>query len=51
MSPNTLLLLYAWGAVVALIVLIARFKLHRFVALIAVSSPWGPCGKAVRQCL
>jgi len=37
MSPNTQLLLLAFGAVVALIVLIARFKLHPFVALIAVS--------------
>lgn len=37
MTPNTLLLLYAAGAVVALIVLIARFKLHPFIALIAVS--------------
>ena len=37
MSPNTLLLLYALGAVIALIVAIARFKLHPFVALITVS--------------
>src|SRR5438445_1766199 len=38
MSPNArLLLLYALGAVVALIVLIARFKLHPSIALIAVS--------------
>jgi len=37
LSLNTQLLLYAFGAVVALIVLIARFKLHPFVALIAVS--------------
>src|SRR6266568_1612388 len=37
MSPNTQLLLLAFGAVVALIVLIARFKLHPFVALITVS--------------
>ena len=37
MTHNTLLLLYAAGAVVALIVLIARFKLHPFVVLIAVS--------------
>ena len=41
MSPNTRLLLYALGAVVALIVLIARFKLHPFVALIAVSLGMG----------
>ena len=37
MSPNTLLLLYALAAVIALIVAIARFKLHPFVALITVS--------------
>ena len=37
MSPNTVLLLYALGAVIALIVAIARFKLHPFVALITVS--------------
>src|SRR6266849_5102347 len=37
MSPNTRLLLYALGAVVVLNVLIARFKLHRLVVLIAVS--------------
>src|SRR5881409_3341508 len=37
MSHNALLLLYAFLAVVTLIVLIARFKLHPFVALIAVS--------------
>jgi len=37
MTPNTRLLLYAFVAVLALIVLIARFKLHPFVALIAVS--------------
>ncbi len=41
MSPNTLLLLYALGAVVALIVLIARFKLHPFVVLIVVSLAMG----------
>jgi len=41
MSPNTLLLLYAFGAVVALIVLIARFKLHPFIALVAVSLALG----------
>jgi gluconate:H+ symporter, GntP family len=41
MSPNTRLLLYALGAVVALIVLIARFKLHPFVALILVSLAMG----------
>ncbi|HEV8382196.1 MAG TPA: gluconate:H+ symporter [Gemmatimonadales bacterium] len=37
MSPNTRLILYAAVAVLALIVLIARFKLHPFLALIAVS--------------
>jgi hypothetical protein len=41
MSPNTELLLLASGAVVTLIVLIARFKLHPFVALIAVSLGMG----------
>jgi GntP family gluconate:H+ symporter len=53
MSPNTRLLLYAFGAVVALIVLIARFKLHPFVALIAVSLAMGmaagtPLGRVVK---
>ena len=37
MSPNTQLLLFALLAVVVLIVLIARFKLHPFLALITVS--------------
>ena len=37
MSPDTLLLLYAFLAVVALIVLIAGFKLHPFIVLVAVS--------------
>src|SRR5467141_1338739 len=37
MNPDTRLLLYALVAVVALIVLIATFKLHPFVALISVS--------------
>jgi len=41
MSPNTRLLLYALAAVVALIVLIARFKLHPFLALITVSLALG----------
>lgn len=41
MSPNTRLLLYALAAVVALIVLIARFKLHPFLVLIAVSLGMG----------
>ena len=53
MSPNTRLLLYAVGAVVALIVLIARFKLHPFVVLIAVSLGMGiaagmPFGSVVK---
>jgi gluconate:H+ symporter, GntP family len=37
MSPDSWLLLYAAGAVVALVVLIARFKVHPFIALIVVS--------------
>src|SRR5258707_12069245 len=41
MSPNARLLLYALAAVVALIVLIARFKLHPFIALIVVSMSMG----------
>ncbi|HKC40547.1 MAG TPA: gluconate:H+ symporter [Gemmatimonadales bacterium] len=53
MTPDTRLLLYALGAVVALIVLIARFKLHPFVALITVSLVLGivagmPVGAVVR---
>jgi len=53
MSPNTRLLLYALGAVVVLIVLIARFKLHPFVVLIAVSLGLGtaagmPFGSVVK---
>ncbi len=53
MSPNARLLLYAFGAVVALIVLIARFKLHPFIALIAVSLGMGaaagvPFGSVVK---
>src|SRR5205809_650503 len=36
MSPNARLLLYAFGAVVALIALIARFKLHPFIVGIPV---------------
>lgn len=35
--PSTMLLLYALLAVIALIVLIAKFKIHPFVVLIAVS--------------
>jgi len=41
MIPDTRLLIYALGAVVALILLIARFKLHPFVALILVSLSMG----------
>ena len=41
MRPDTLLLLYAFLAVLALIVLIARFKLHPFVVLVAVSLALG----------
>jgi gluconate:H+ symporter, GntP family len=37
MTADTRLLLYAVAAVIALIVLIARFKLHPFVALVSVS--------------
>jgi GntP family gluconate:H+ symporter len=53
MSPNTQLLLLAFGAVVLLIVLIARFKLHPFVVLIAVSLGMGlvagmPLGSVVK---
>src|SRR5260370_18991915 len=53
MSPNTRLLLYALGAVVVLIVLIARFKLPPFVVLTAVSLGLGtaagmPFGRVVK---
>ncbi len=53
MSPNTTLLLFAFLAVVALIVLIARFKLHPFIALIVVSLALGvaagmPLGSVVK---
>ena len=41
MTPDARLLLYALGAVVALIVLIARFKWHPFVALVVVSLTMG----------
>jgi GntP family gluconate:H+ symporter len=37
MTPDARLLLYAFGAVVALIVLIARVKWHPFIALVVVS--------------
>src|SRR5882672_8265068 len=53
MNPDTRLLLYALVAVVALITLIATFKLHPFVALISVSLGLGvaagmPPGAAVK---
>jgi GntP family gluconate:H+ symporter len=41
MTHDSQLLLYALAAVVALIVLIARFKLHPFIALISVSLAMG----------
>lgn len=41
MTPSNLLLIYALAAVIALILLIARFKLHPFVALIVVSLTMG----------
>ena len=41
MTTDARLLLFAFGAVVALIVLIARFKVHPFVALISVSLAMG----------
>src|SRR6202140_2904484 len=54
MSPDTRLLLYALAAVITLIVLIAHFKLHPFVALVAVSLSLGvaagmPLGAAVKS--
>ena len=53
MTTDARLLLYAFAAVAALIVLIARFKLHPFVALVAVSLGLGvaagmPLGTAVK---
>ncbi len=53
MSPNAELLLLALAAVVVLIVLIARFKLHPFIALITVSLALGivagmPLGAVVK---
>jgi GntP family gluconate:H+ symporter len=53
MSANTQLLLYAAAAIVALIVLIARFKVHPFIALILVSLGLGmavgmPLGSVVK---
>ena len=41
MSANTQLLLYAFAAVITLILLIARFKLHPFIALVLVSLVMG----------
>jgi GntP family gluconate:H+ symporter len=41
MSPDSRLPLYALGAIVALIVLIARFKVHPFIALIVASLAMG----------
>src|SRR5687768_5001089 len=41
MSPDDRLLLYALGAVIALVVLIARFKVHPFIALVGVSLVMG----------
>jgi gluconate:H+ symporter, GntP family len=54
MTPGTRLLLLALGAVIALIVLIARFKWHPFIALIVVSLVMGvaagmPPGDAVQS--
>src|SRR5256712_1953056 len=53
MNASAQLLLLAFGAVVALIVVIARFKLHPFIALIAVSLALGiaagmPFGNVVK---
>ena len=53
MNADTRLLLYAVVAVIALIVLIARYKLHPFIALISVSLGLGvaagmPLGAAVK---
>jgi len=52
-SANTQLLLLALGAVIALIVLIARFKVHPFVVLVVVSLAMGtaagmPLGTVVK---
>ena len=53
MTPDARLLLYALAAVLALVVLIARFKLHPFVALVGVSLVMGtaagmPLGDVVK---
>ena len=54
MTPDSRLLLFALGAVIALIVLIAHFKWHPFIALIVVSLVMGvsagmPPGDAVKS--
>ena len=54
MTPETRLLLYALGAVTALVLLIARFKVHPFIALIGVSLALGvlagmPAADAVKS--
>src|SRR5438874_11195084 len=41
MNADTRLLVYALGAVISLVVLIARFKLHPFIALLVVSLTMG----------
>jgi GntP family gluconate:H+ symporter len=53
MAPDTRLLLYALAAVLAIILLIARFKLHPFIALVGVSLGLGlavgmPLGTVVK---
>ena len=53
MTPDARLLLYALAAVVALILLIARFKVHPFIALVSVSLVMGiaagmPLGAAAK---
>src|SRR6266576_3301836 len=53
MTPDTRLLVYALVAVISLVVLIARFKLHPFIALIVVSLAMGvaagmPAGAAAK---
>jgi len=54
MTPETRLLLYALGAVIALVLLIARFKVHPFIALVGVSLALGvlaglPASDAVKS--
>jgi GntP family gluconate:H+ symporter len=53
MTPDTRLLVFALVAVISLVLLIARFKLHPFIALIVVSLAMGvaagmPAGAAVK---